>query len=109
MSNASQSVVKSALDRSGLTSRISKVYSCEEIGKAKPHRLVYDTVKADYPGEIWMIAAHAWDLHGASKMWYKTAWDSCSEKVWMDAFEEPTVQGVGLEEMVEAMLAYSQY
>ena len=47
-------------------------------------------------GETWMVAAHAWDLGGARREGFATAWVAREEKRWLDVLPRPDLQGDAL-------------
>ncbi|HEX3650398.1 MAG TPA: hypothetical protein VHV49_18385, partial [Pseudonocardiaceae bacterium] len=55
--------------------------------------------------EITLVAAHAWDIHGAHQAGLVTGWVSRLEGRFPPVFAPPDVTGAGLLEVVEALLA----
>ncbi|KNC97352.1 haloacid dehalogenase, type II [Spizellomyces punctatus DAOM BR117] len=111
VTNGGRNVVQGAIERGGLGELIpnTAIMSCDEIGVAKPHKDVYEAVKRKRDDqEIWMVAAHAWDLMGAKRRGFKTCWVEDEEKLWMAAYPPPDVRGRNLMEAVENMLAYAR-
>ncbi|WP_413167947.1 HAD family hydrolase [Capilliphycus salinus ALCB114379] len=80
------------------------VRSCDEIQITKPHQDVYQLLGQNASGEIWMIAAHAWDIAGAIRAGLKTAFITSSEGSYLSAYPQPDVMASGLIEAVNQIL-----
>lgn len=68
LTNGAAEVTQTLLDRSGLSAFTERVVSVAEIQKWKPASAVYHhaaTASGVAPDELALIAAHAWDVHGA--------------------------------------------
>ena len=48
------------------------------------------------PGDVTMVAAHSWDLHGAHRAGLRTAWISRLEQIRPDIFDEADIDGPDL-------------
>lgn len=68
LSNGSTSIAGSLIENAGLEATFERVLSTDGVGRSKPHPDVYrhaaDSVGVK-PGEMMLIAAHPWDVHGA--------------------------------------------
>jgi 2-haloacid dehalogenase len=76
LTNSSKIGVETQLKNAGLTDLFEKRYSIDAIKKYKPHEDTYRMVLDDLgvqPGEVLMVAAHAWDLAGAKNVGLQTA------------------------------------
>jgi len=70
LTNSSPSAVKAQLQNAGLTQYFDEAISVETVHRFKPDLEVYRSAAAHLgvqPGELLMIAAHAWDVFGAMK------------------------------------------
>ena len=86
-------------DAHGLGGLVAGHLSAADFGRWKP-------VPAPYlagclalglpPGEVTMVAAHSWDLHGAHRAGLRTAWISRLEQVRPDIFAAPDIEGPDL-------------
>lgn len=68
LSNGSASNTSSLLKGAGLDRFVERVISVEEVRLAKPRREVYlhaTRLAQVQPGELALVATHAWDVHGA--------------------------------------------
>jgi 2-haloacid dehalogenase len=68
LSNGAASATDALLKRAGLDRYVERVISVEEVELAKPRREVYlhaASLADVQPGELALVAAHAWDVHGA--------------------------------------------
>ena len=57
------------------------------------------------PGDLWMIAAHAWDVGGAAQVGYRTAFVARPGKAPYPLFPAPDVIGNNLREAAEGIIA----
>lgn len=76
LTNSSKVGVETQLSNAGLAELFEKRYSIDQIKKYKPHPDTYQMVLDDLgvqPGEVLMVAAHAWDLAGAKNVGLQTA------------------------------------
>jgi 2-haloacid dehalogenase len=87
--------------------------SCDEIRKAKPDVLVYETANKhltarglgkEGDGERWFVAAHAWDILAARNAGFKTAYLDFEEHDPVTAvFGEFDVYASSMEELLEGL------
>ena len=88
LSNSAKSAAESALSSAGL--EVELVVGSDAVEVFKPDPRVYaagvEATGAE-PGEIVMVAAHWWDLLGASRAGLRTAWVGRKEKVLMPGVE----------------------
>jgi 2-haloacid dehalogenase len=77
LSNGTPAMLEAAVNNSGLTALIAKIFSIEEVGVFKPDPRVYQ-IAADRlnlkPEEIVFQSSNAWDASGASVFGFKVAW-----------------------------------
>lgn len=76
LTNSSSAGVKAQFEHAELTEYFERRFSVEEIKKFKPHPAPYNMVLEELnvePSEVLMVAAHAWDLMGASAVGMQTA------------------------------------
>ncbi len=113
LSVGSASNVEKLFRRAGLSDVIEHHLSCESVQRwkpaAEPYLFACRHLGRD-PADVWMIAAHSWDIAGAAAVGMKTAWISRLEGVF-DAsfysadFSGPKLSGVDLLDIVERLLA----
>ncbi|GAC92650.1 haloacid dehalogenase [Pseudozyma hubeiensis SY62] len=98
------------------------LFSCDEIGAAKPDPKVYAEVlrriqaepidanaaKKEYQG-IWFVASHTWDTFAAKQAGFRTAWVTYEEFYSCPSvYGTPDVVGRNLEEVSEKILAFER-
>ena len=66
--------------------RILAVTNCR---KMKPHPAVYEMARREARGEIWMVAAHAWDIPGAIRAGFRAVFVSGLEQGYLDVYPKP--------------------
>lgn len=87
---------------------VERVISVDEVRHWKPRREVYlhaATVTSVPPERMCLVAAHAWDVLGASRAGLLTGWVARKERKSHTAMGAPTVQGESLTDVVGALLA----
>jgi 2-haloacid dehalogenase len=73
LTNGSENSTRKLLESANAIQHFSSILSCNAIQKTKPHPDVYDLVKRDIQDDVWMVAAHAWDIAGAARAGLRTA------------------------------------
>ncbi|MEW5856434.1 MAG: haloacid dehalogenase type II, partial [Cyanobacteriota bacterium] len=86
----------------------SSIHSCDAIQKTKPHSDVYALAKQDTEGDVWMVAAHAWDIAGAACAGLRTAFITEQEKDYLSVYPQPEVVASDLLEAAKQMVAAAQ-
>jgi 2-haloacid dehalogenase len=105
LTNASAEATRRLLSRAGLESLFAEMLSCDVIEKTKPHPDVYGLAKERADGELWLIAAHGWDVMGAARAGLKTVWISNLETEYLaGVFPEPDIVVPGLVEAADRLL-----
>ncbi len=83
--------MKGLLERAGILCDYSALLSTDQIRKMKPHPAVYEMARREAQGEIWMVAAHAWDIPGAIQAGFQTVFVSALEEGYLDVYPKPDV------------------
>ena len=107
LSNGATSVTERLLQRSGLDQFVEAVYSIEQVQRFKPRREVYLHVASTSgvdPGEIALVATHAWDIHGASAAGLMTGF-VVRRQSYPAIMLRPDVEGQTLLDAVNALIA----
>jgi 2-haloacid dehalogenase len=107
LTNGSAAVTGAFVQRAGLGGYVERVISVEEAGTWKPPVAVYRhaaTVLGVEPGRLALVAAHAWDCHGASRAGLTTGWVSRLEREYSPIFAPPDVTGRDLTEVARRLL-----
>ena len=96
LTNGSQTTTQTLLTRSGLARYVEQTVSIDDVRAWKPRAEVYlhaARAASLAPSQFALVAAHAWDCHGAKHVGYTTGWVSRIEKVFQPAFDQPDVIG----------------
>ena len=91
LTNGSEDSTRQLLERANAIAHFANILSCDAIGKTKPHPDVYAMVRQDTNSEVWMVAAHAWDIAGATLAGWKTAFITEQEKDYLSIYPQPQV------------------
>jgi len=81
-----------ALVRGGLGQRVREIVSIDDVRAWKPHRAPYAELerRAAVPAnELWLVAAHRWDVHAARTYGWNAVWVENLEQRWPPPAEEP--------------------
>lgn len=108
LTNGSADTTQRLLKRENLEGIVERTISIDEVQHWKPRREVYlhaAKVVGTTPARMALVAAHAWDILGASRAGLLTGWVAREEGAFHPAMGSPTVQGRSLTEVVAALLA----
>ena len=104
LTNGSEDLTRGLLEGAGLHRDFAAVLSCDAIRTSKPHPAVYEMARKREPGELWMVAAHAWDIAGAARAGLRTAWISGKERVYPAIFPTPDIRAPDLDSAVRRII-----
>ena len=108
LTNGGAENTRKLLERADLASFVEKAVSVDEVGRWKTNRQVYlhaaQTIGVE-PARLALIAAHAWDVHGAKQAGLLGVWIRRQDKLYHPAMEPPDVQGDTMLEVAEALIA----
>ncbi len=107
LTNGNPDVTRTILDREGLADLVDRTISIDEIGCWKPQARVYNyaaEAAGVEPGEMALVACHAWDCQGALSAGVKAGYVNRG-KPYAPAMDPPTAQGSSLPEVVDMLLA----
>ncbi|CAN5733734.1 haloacid dehalogenase type II [soil metagenome] len=104
VTNGAEASTHGLLAAAGLRERFFQLLSCDDIGVSKPHPRVYEWARGAAEGELWMLAAHAWDVAGALRSGLKAAWVSQPEGRYPAVYPEPNVTAPSLAEAARHMM-----
>jgi 2-haloacid dehalogenase len=98
LTNGSEDSTHKLLARANALEYFTSIFSCDAIGKTKLHPDVYALAKQDASGDVWMVAAHAWDVAGAACAGLQTAFIPQEEKNYLGVYPQPDVVAINLVE-----------
>lgn len=108
LTNGTVEVVRGFLDRAGLADLVDRVVDVRTAGRWKPapepYREVLDTAGVE-ASDAAMVAAHPWDMAGAMAAGLAGGYVDRHGVSWPPFLDPPTVQGPGVDAVVEALLA----
>ncbi|MEH2120926.1 HAD family hydrolase [Nostoc sp.] len=96
LTNGGEESTRKLLQQSNALPFFDRILSCDAIEKTKPHPDVYALAKRESRDEVWLVAAHAWDVMGAAMAGLQTAFITSSEKAYLGIYPQPTIIGVDL-------------
>ena len=97
LTNGSEELTRGLLEGAGLHRDFDALLSCDAIRTSKPDPAVYEMARQREPGELWMVAAHSWDIAGAARAGLRTAWISGKERVYPTIFPSPDIRAPDLD------------
>ncbi|XHG03925.1 hypothetical protein AWENTII_007210 [Aspergillus wentii] len=103
--------VAGIFQQAGVELPSENLISCDTNGVGKPDPLAYKPLfdQLSQQGRPWFAAAHAWDVTGARKAGFRTAYSSVLEKEAIpDLFGEMEVTADALPEMAEKIIAQNK-
>ena len=90
--NGSAAGAEGLLERAGVRDLLDRALSVEGLGVWKPHPDAYahaaGLLGAD-PAALTLVAVHPWDLDGAARAGWRTAYVDRAGAVWPEAFRAP--------------------
>ena len=107
LTNSTEEVARAQLTHAGLLDAFELVLSADTVGRLKPAPEPY-RMAAERLGvavdQVRLIAAHAWDVAGATRAGCATAFVARPGKVLDPLVERPGIVGADLTEVAEAIL-----
>jgi len=107
LTNGSAANTSALLRRAGIDEDIEQVLSVDDIQRWKPAPEIYRhaaTSTGVEPDRLALVAAHAWDTHGAHEAGLVTGWISRLEDEYPRVFAPPDVTGPDLGTVVDGLL-----
>lgn len=107
LTNGTLDITSGFLERADLARYVERVVTVDQASAWKPHAGVYraaaDAVQVA-PSQLALVAAHAWDCHGAKRAGCMTGWVSRFEGTYGNLFAPPDVSGGDLVEVADRFL-----
>src|SRR5713101_8027685 len=107
LTNSTAQVAQAQMTNAGLSEYFEQIFSVDVVQRLKPapeaYRMVAERLGVAI-GEIRLIAAHAWDIAGASRAGCAAAFVARPGMVLDPLFERPDVVGADLREVAERIL-----
>lgn len=107
LTNSPQEAAEKKLDAAGLAKYMDKILSVQSVGKFKPALEVYqmaETALGESSENLWMVAAHDWDVAGAMNAGWHGAFITRAGKVHHEQIVTPDIVGNDLNEVVDKIL-----
>lgn len=107
LTNGAAESTKTLLSRADILGFVERTISIDEIGHWKPYRDVYlHAARASGvdPSRLGLVAAHAWDTHGANRAGLVTGWVQRQDKEVLSVFSAPDIRGATLTDVVDQLL-----
>ena len=108
LTNSTLKAVQAQLRHAGIDRWFESILSADEVHCYKPGRRAYEHAAAALslePAEIRLVAAHAWDIAGAQAAGCRTAFVARRDKAPARESAPPDIEGAGLLDVVERILA----
>lgn len=108
LTNGSEESTHQLLEQSNALPFFDRILSCDAIQKTKPHPDVYALVRQNREGDVWLVAAHAWDIMGASFAGLKTVFITQQEKAYLPLYPSPTIVAVDIGDAANQIVEVTQ-
>jgi len=107
LTNSAPAAVESQLDSAGIADRFDRILSVEAARVYKPRAEAYavaiDAAGID-PAEMWMVAAHDWDLAGAKAVGMSTAFITRPNMPFADVYPAPDLTVASFGALADTLL-----
>lgn len=106
LSNGEVSVAEQLLERAGLSGHFERLLSTEEAGIWKPAPAAYAYAAGRCrcrPAAMMLVAAHPWDIDGAHRAGFHTAWINRTGATYPEYFNAPTLQARSLTHLADLL------
>lgn len=107
ISNSSLEMIKEQLTNAEIIDLFYSYYSVDSVKKYKPFNDIYQHVAHEEnisPDDIVMVATHDWDLFGAKKAGFTTAYIRRKETIFNPYYPEPDINKTDLIELVQEII-----
>jgi 2-haloacid dehalogenase len=104
LTNSAAESAEQSLTNAGIRDRFDAVHGTDAVGAFKPDPRVY-ALLGD-PTDVWLIAAHWWDIAGAGQAGLDTGWVARKEQILVPG-TRATVTGADLADVAEQIVSRS--
>jgi len=107
VSNSSLEMIKEQLTNAGIIDLFYSYYSVDAVKKYKPFKEIYQYAASQEkisPEAIVMVATHDWDLFGAKKAGFKTAYIERKKGIFNPYYLQPDINKADLVELVQEIM-----
>jgi 2-haloacid dehalogenase len=108
LTNSTERVARAQLEHAGIIEAFEAVLSADTVRRLKPapepYRMAADRLGVE-PGEVMLVAAHAWDVAGALRAGCRAAFVARPGKVLDPLAERPELVVADLDELADRLLA----
>ncbi len=108
LTNSPLDVARDQLAHAGLADRFDVILSADQVKALKPRPEPYHLVARTFetsPADVWLVAAHAWDVSGALAAGCAAAFVSRPGRVPSPLGDQPDINGTDLLEVAERIAA----
>ncbi len=107
LTNSVLDVAEAQLSNAGLRELVDDVFSADTVRALKPapepYRMVAESCQVEI-GDVWLVAAHAWDVSGALAAGCRAAFIGRSGAVPSPLGPQPDVLGADLQQMADRLM-----
>lgn len=107
LTNSPQAAAEKKLDAAGLAKYMDKIMSVQSVGKFKPAIEVYQMAQqqlGETVDNLWMVAAHDWDVAGAMNAGWHGVFIARPGKVHHERLLKPDIVGNDMTAIVDKLL-----
>lgn len=89
LTNSAAAAGRKTLDAADLALRVDRLDGADAVRAYKPARSVYELTVS--PDDAWFVAAHWWDVTGAARAGFRTAWVSVDDRILPCTATQPDI------------------
>jgi len=112
LTNSPPNVAEAQLEHAGLTNHIEDLITVQDSQCLKPAHEVYAAAEkklAFQPGSLMLVAAHTWDIAGASNAGWQTTFLTRGHQIEHPLYPKPTLTAPDLAEAAEQIVSCLKY
>lgn len=101
LTNSAAAAARKTLDAAELAMRVDRLDGADAVRAYKPSPKAYALTVP--PTDAWFVAAHWWDVTGAARAGFQTAWISVDDRILPSTAPEPDISAGSLMEAARAI------